>query len=171
MRHLLLSLCASALLVALGCAPCSEDDLEPNNSAKDAGDGGDLNKDVNELDLNFHVQTDVDCIAYPVPDPLAGGGPIGYVELHGANREDVDVQLTLTCASGDAPTVFNCNGEPVDGDAVCDAPTGPEAKLSFSYDCDATGNDTLGEAEVVICTSRPNPEKKCTDYSLRAFLN
>lgn len=166
----LLSLSGVALAAMTSCAPCSKDDLEPNDSAKDAADGGDLNKNVNEVDLNFHDQTDVDCVSYAVPEPLAADGPIGYVELHGADREDVDLEVTLSCGSGDSPTLFHCNGD-VATEPVCSAATGPEAKLSFSYDCDAADNETLGAATLVVCMSRPSPEKLCTDYSLRAFLN
>lgn len=170
MRTVLLVLLLSAGIATTSCAPCSEDDFEPNDSAKDAADVGDLNKNASETDLNFHDQTDVDCVSYAVPEPLAADGPIGYVELHGADREDVDLSVTLSCASGDPPTIFHCNGDVVD-EPTCDALTGPEAKLSFSYDCDATDNDTLGVATLVVCMSRPSPEKLCTDYSLRTFLN
>jgi hypothetical protein len=155
----------SAMWLA-SCAPCAEDELEPNGSDSPA-EGGEISFELNELDINFHDQSDIDCVAYVLNGPSQAEDPRVYVELKGG-EEEIDLSITFACASGD-PATFVCDGESPEEPAC--AKSGKEPSLGFTYDCDAADDAQLGDASIVVCATRPAAEKLCVDYTIRAFLN
>lgn len=157
---------AVCVLFLGACAPCGEDPLEPSDSDSPAT-GGDLSFDLNEIDLNFHDQSDVDCVTFEIPDPSAANDPRVYVEILGG-EEKIDLSITFSCASGD-PAAFSCNGEEP-AEPTC-AKTGEEPNLGFIYDCDGADDAQLGDSSIVVCATRPSADKLCVDYTLRAYLN
>jgi len=158
---------AGVSLLLTSCAPCGQDPLEPNDDEGSPFDGGSLSFSLNEMDINFHDQSDIDCISYKIPDPGAADDPRMYVEILGAS-ENVDLSLTFECDNGE-PGGFTCEGEVLE-EPTC-SNSGKEPELGFTYDCDAASDEQLGEASIVICASRPSPDKLCIDYTVRAYLN
>jgi hypothetical protein len=161
------ALAVVASLLLASCAPCGEDPLEPNDDQGSPFDGGSLSFSLNEKDINFHDQSDVDCISYDIPDPGASQDPRVYVEIRD-NDEDVDLSLTFACDNGEAGA-FRCDGEEP-AEPTC-SKGGKEPDLGFTYDCDEASDEQLGDASIVICATRPGPDKLCIDYTVRAYLN
>lgn len=158
---------ALGLAAWAGCEPCSPDEHEANDSEDVAASAGDITTDLNEIDASFHTQEDVDCYAYALPEPILEQIPVLYLELKGANREELSATLSFACEGGTLD-FFACNGENLD-DPAC-AVSGVEPRFRISYDCDPD-SDAVGAASLIMCVERPTPNKLCVDYSLRAYVN
>lgn len=163
------TLLVGSLCLLQACAPCSPDTLEPNDSEDQAATGEEADRNNNELDLDFHDPSDVDCIRYDIPDPGNFETPELYVDVIGGDREEIEVTVTFGCNSGEQPTDFSCNGELAE-ELECTS-IGREPNVSVSYDCDDTSEDNLGDSAVIVCLTRTTPRNECVDYSLRVFLN
>lgn len=157
----------AAGLGSTGCKPCGPDENEPNDAEEDAAPGGDVTSDLNEIDLDFHDLTDVDCFTYEIAAPTSSDVPILYVELKGTDRETFDASLSFACDGG-AASAFSCNGEDVD-EPSCRT-SGEQTRFRITYDCD-DASDAIGAASFIVCVGRSDPGEICSDYSIRTYLN